>query len=132
MSSLNKCMFIGNLGSDPEVKFLEGGNAVANFSIACNEKWKDKSGEQKERVEWVRVVAWGKLAELCGEHLKKGRQVFIEGKMQTRKWTDKEGVERYTTEIVAGGVTFLGSKGEAASSGPAARNAAPDDDDVRF
>lgn len=132
MASLNKCMFIGNLGRDPEIKFIDNGNAVANFSIACNEKWKDKaSGEQKEHVEWVRVVAWGKLATLCGEYLKKGRPVFVEGKMKTRKWTDKNGVEKYTTEVVADGVTFLGGKEGGSESAPI-QSSQDNDDDVRF
>lgn len=142
MSSVNKMILIGNVGKDPDVKFTPGGQAVANFTIACNESWKDKSGEKQERVEWVRIVAWGKLAELCGQYLVKGRQVYIEGKMQTREWTDKENVKKWTTEVVAKEVTFLG-KGEgraetAASgnppepSGGAPGEAGPGEDDIPF
>jgi len=109
---LNRCEFIGNVGQKPEVKFTTAGMAVANFSLACNEKWKGKDGQPQERTEWVRVVAWGKTAELVGEYLDKGRQVYVTGKMQTREWTDKEGAKRYTTEINAETVLFLGSKGE--------------------
>lgn len=111
MAGINKVILIGNLGQDPQIKFLDGGNAVANFSIATSESWTDKQGEKKDRTEWHRIVAWGKLAELCGEYLKKGRQVYVEGKLQTRKY-EKDGVERYTTEVVATDVKFLGQKGD--------------------
>ena len=87
---LNKVLLMGNLGRDPEVRFTAGGTSVANFSIATNESWKDKNGQLQEKTEWHRIVVWGKLAELCGEYLKKGRQAFIEGRLQTREWTDKE------------------------------------------
>lgn len=110
MASVNKVILIGNLGQDPEIRYTQGGQAVANFSIACNDNWTDKDGQKQERTEWVRITAWGKTAELCGEYLSKGRQVYIEGRMQTREWTDKEGVVKYTTEVVANQVTFLGSK----------------------
>jgi single-strand DNA-binding protein len=132
VAGLNKCMFIGNLGRDPEVKFLDGGNAVTKFSVAVNESWKDKSGEKKERVEWVRVVAWGKLGELCGEYLKKGRQVFVEGRMQTREY-EKNGEKKYSTEIVASGVTFLGGGGQGGSEpAPTHSSATSEPDDVDF
>lgn len=108
---LNFCTFIGNLGADPEVKFTPGGQAVANFRIACTESWKDKQGQKQERTEWVRCVAWGKLAEIVGEHCTKGKQIYVAGKMQTREWTDKEGKKNYTTEITAANVLFLGSSG---------------------
>lgn len=116
MSSVNKVILLGRLGSDPEVRFTAGGQAVANFRIATSESWKDKSGQKQERTEWHRIVVWGKLAELCGEYLKKGRQVYLEGKIQTQEWTDKEGKKNYTTEIIAQHVTFLGGKGERGSA----------------
>ena len=106
---VNKVMLLGNLGRDPEVRFTPSGQAVANFTIATNESWTDKSGQKQEKTEWHRIVVWGKLAELCGEYLKKGRQAFIEGRLQTREWTDKENKKNYTTEIVANNVQFLGS-----------------------
>lgn len=99
--SLNKVELIGNLGQDPEVRYMPNGGAVANLTIATSETWKDKTtGEQKEKTEWHRVVIFGKLAEIAGEYLRKGSKVFIEGQLQTRKWTDQAGVEKYTTEIV--------------------------------
>lgn len=129
-SGVNKVIAIGNLGQDPEVKFGSG-NAMAKFSIGVNEQWTDKtSGEVKKKVEWIRVVTWGKLAELCGEHLSKGRQVYIEGKLQTREY-EKDGSKRYSTEVVASHVTFLGGKGEKAA--PAGDEPPPhDDSDVNF
>jgi len=108
--SVNKAIVIGNLGKDPEVRFTPGGQAVANFSVATNESWKDKNGQTQERTEWHRIVVWGKLAELCGEYLKKGRSAYVEGRLQTREWTDKEGKKNYTTEIVANQVVFLGGR----------------------
>lgn len=109
MASLNLCQFIGNLGSDPEVRTTSGGQSVCEFSLACNDSWTDKGGQKQERVEWVRVVAWGKLAELCGRYLRKGRPAYVAGRMATREWQDKEGNKRWTTEIVASQVQFLGS-----------------------
>lgn len=110
MASINKAILIGNLGSDPEVRFTSGGQAIANFNIATNERWKNKAtGQPEERTEWHRIVAFGKLAELCRDYLAKGRTVYIEGRLQTRKWEDKEGQTRTTTEIVAQTVQFLGS-----------------------
>lgn len=109
---INKVILIGNLGADPEVRFTQGGQAVANFRIATSESWTDKATQQKtEKTEWHRIVAWGKLAELCGEYLKKGRQCYVEGRLQTREWTDKEGKKNYTTEVVANTVQFLGGGG---------------------
>lgn len=118
MASVNKVILVGNLGKDPESRFLPDGGAVCNFSIATTDKWKDKAGEQQERTEWHRIGTFGKLAEICGEYLKKGAQVYIEGRLQTRKWQDKEGNDRYTTEIVADRMQMLGSKpaGDAATS----------------
>jgi single-strand DNA-binding protein len=106
--SLNQAQLIGHLGGDPEVRFTPSNKAVANFSVATNASWTDDKGQKQERVEWHKVVAWGKLAELCGEHLKKGRQVFVQGRLETRDWTDRENVKRQTTEIIAEVVTFLG------------------------
>ena len=113
---LNKVLLMGNLGRDPEVRFTTGGTSVANFSIATNESWKDKNGQLQEKTEWHRIVVWGKLAELCGEYLKKGRQAFIEGRLQTREWTDKEGKKNYSTEIVAHNVQFIGGRPEGAGA----------------
>jgi single-strand DNA-binding protein len=108
--SLNKVQLIGNLGKDPEVRYTAGGQAVATFSIATNESWKDKEGNLQEKTEWHNVVAWQRLAEICGEYLKKGKKVYIEGRLQTRNYEDKEGVKRYVTEIVAQDMILLGSR----------------------
>lgn len=122
MASLNKVMLIGNLGKDPEVRFTGGGQAVANFPIATTEKWKNKEGTWEEKTEWHNIVVWGKLAELCREYLHKGRSAYIEGRLQTRSWQDKDGNKRYTTEVIAQTVQFLGGK-NAGDSGP--RDAGP-------
>lgn len=115
---INKVILIGNLGADPEVRFTPSGQAVANFRIATSESWNDKtSGQKQERTEWHRIVVWGKLAELCGEYLKKGRQCYVEGRLQTREWTDKEGKKNWTTEVVANTVQFLGGGGGGQRSG---------------
>src|SRR6516162_7172968 len=116
---VNKAILVGNLGADPEVRFTPGGQAVANFRIATGESWTDKNGQKQERTEWHRIVVWGKLAELCGEYLAKGRQCYVEGRLQTREWTDKENRKNYTTEVVANTVVFLGGRD---SQGAAARN----------
>ncbi len=108
---VNKVILIGNLGKDPEVRATPSGAMVANFSVATNESWTDKNGQKQERTEWHRIVVWGKTAELCGQYLKKGRQAYIEGKLQTREWNDKEGKKNYTTEVVAQTVQFLGGPG---------------------
>ena len=113
MAGVNKVILIGRLGQDPEVKFTQSGTAVVNFSIATSETWKDKdSGEKNEKTEWHKVVAWRRLAEICGEYLHKGSQVYIEGKLQTRSWEDQDGNKRWTTEVVANQMTMLGSKGD--------------------
>ncbi|MFL5356025.1 single-stranded DNA-binding protein [Archangium sp.] len=114
---VNKVILIGNLGADPEVRFTPGGQAVANFRIATSDTWTDKNGQKQERTEWHRIVVWGKLAELCGEYLKKGRQCYVEGRLQTREWTDKENRKNYTTEVVANAVTFLGGRDGAGAGG---------------
>ena len=108
--SLNKVMLIGRLGQNPEIKYTPSGVAVSNFSIATNETWTDKSGTKQNKTEWHRLVVWGKLGELCNKYLSKGRQVYVEGKIQTRDWQDKAGQTRYTTEIVVASVQFLGSR----------------------
>ncbi len=111
MASVNKWIGIGNLGRDPESRYTASGEAICNFSIACTETWKDKqTGERKEMTEWVRISAFGKLAEICSQYLKKGSQVYVEGSLRTRKWTDKDGQERYTTEIRCYDMKMLGSR----------------------
>ncbi len=126
MASVNKVILIGNLGRDPEVRYMPSGDAVANISIATTETWKDKNGEKQEKTEWHRVAMFGKTAEIAGEYLKKGSQVYIEGRLETRKWTDKDGKERYTTEIRADRMQMLGSR-----SGGSERMAPPEDDAPR-
>lgn len=106
--SVNKVILLGRLGQDPELKYTPGGTAVCNFSLATTESWTDKGGAKQEKTEWHRVVVWGKLAELCNQYLAKGRQAFIEGRLQTRSWDDKDGTKRYTTEIMASTVQFIG------------------------
>ncbi len=111
MASVNKVILVGNLGRDPETRYMPDGTAITNFSIATTESWKDKtSGEKQEKTEWHRIATYRRLAEIAGEYLKKGSQVYIEGKLQTRKWTDKDGVEKYTTEIIADEMKMLGSR----------------------
>jgi single-strand DNA-binding protein len=111
MASVNKVILVGNLGRDPETRYNPEGGAITNISVATTDTWKDKaSGEKQERTEWHRVVFFSRLAEIAGEYLKKGSQVYIEGSLRTRKWTDKEGVEKYTTEIVADRMQMLGSR----------------------
>jgi len=142
MAGINKVILVGRLGKDPEVRYTPSGDAVANFNIATSETWKDKNtGEKQERTEWHRIVAWRKLGEICGEYLSKGRQVYVEGKLQTRSW-EKDGVTRYSTEIVASDVQFLGDR-ESNASGPSPGNTSspgdtgmpgppPGDDDIPF
>lgn len=115
---INKVILVGHLGQDPEVKYMPSGGAVANVSIATSDQWKDKqSGEMKDRTEWHRVVFFNRTAEVVGEYLKKGSQVYIEGRLQTRKWQNKEGQDMYTTEIVASDMQMLGGKGSAPTQG---------------
>jgi single-strand DNA-binding protein len=109
MASVNKVILVGNLGRDPEVRYMPNGEAVCNFSIATTENWKDKSGVKQEKTEWHNIVMYRKLAEIAGEYLKKGRPVYVEGRLQTRKW-EKDGVTRYTTEIIGDNMQMLGSK----------------------
>ena len=126
MASVNKVILVGNLGKDPEVRYAPSGSAICNVTIATSRQWKDKtSGEKQEETEWHRVVFYDRLAEIAGEYLKKGRPVYVEGRLKTRKWTDKEGVEKYTTEIVAAEMQLLGSResGGGDDAGGGQRNA---------
>lgn len=137
--SLNKVQLIGNLGKDPELKYTPSGVAVATFSIATSESWKDQEGNQQEKTEWHNIVAWRKLAEICGEYLKKGKKVYIEGKLQTRNY-EKDGIKRYVTEIVAdqlimldgGGGTGKGASVSSVSEAAPMVSEAPKDDDLPF
>ena len=150
MSGVNKVILIGNLGGDPTVRYTPQGTAVANFNIATTERFTNKTGEKEERTEWHRIVAWGKLAEICQQYLKKGKQVYIEGRLQTRQWEDQQGQKRQSTEIVANNMQMLGRAGETTGGGgdfgggsqdfgssepaPQTANASPtaDDDDLPF
>ena len=143
MGSLNRVMLIGNLGRDPEVRYTGSGAAVANFTLATNEVWTNKKGEREEKTEWHRIVAFGKLGEICEQYLGKGKQIYIEGKLQTRSWEDKEGTKRSTTEIVANNMMMLGRAGDVhqVSSGGSSRPTpsadppapmAPEEDDIPF
>ena len=126
MTSVNKVILVGNLGADPESRFMTNGDAVVNITIATSETWKDKStGEKRESTEWHRVVFYRKLAEIAGQYLKRGSQVYIEGALKTRKWQDKEGVDRYTTEIIASEMKMLGGKSEQKQESPRAQKPAP-------
>lgn len=111
-NSVNKVILVGRLGKDPEVKYTQGGAAVARFSLATDEMWKDQSGEKQQKTEWHNIVAWSKLAEICGQYLAKGRLVYIEGRLQTRNWEDKDGNKRTTTEIRADNMVMLGGRPE--------------------
>ena len=122
-NDLNNCQFIGRLGQDPEIKYLPSGDAVANFSVAVGEKWKDKQGQAQERTEWVNCAAFGKLGEIIGEYLRKGSQVFISGKMKTEKYQAQDGTDRYSTKIVVRDMQMLGSKSDSQSSGGYGANA---------
>ncbi len=143
MAGVNKVILVGRLGRDPEVRYTSDGTAVANFTIATSIDWKDKqTGEKKERTEWHKIVAWRRLGEICGEYLSKGKQVYIEGSLQTREWQDQDGNKRWTTEIVANVMQMLGSPGQPPSyqegEGPAQadRNTTPSnqttEDDIPF
>jgi single-strand DNA-binding protein len=111
MASVNKVILVGNLGRDPEMRYMPSGDAIASFSVATTDTWKDKSGAKQEKTEWHRISMFGKQAEIAGQYLKKGSSVYIEGRLQTRKWTDKEGHERQTTEVVADRMQMLGGRG---------------------
>jgi single-strand DNA-binding protein len=142
MSGVNKVILVGNLGANPEMRFTQGGQAVANLRIATTERWTDRAGQKQEATEWHRVVVWGKQAEIVGQYLTKGRQVYIEGSIRTRQWQDQQGQKRYTTEIVARNVQMLGGRGERAADEATATVPADDqgagdfgpgpDDDIPF
>ncbi len=137
MASVNKVIVLGNLGQDPELRHTASGRPVATLRVATNEVWTDQNGERKERTEWHNVVVWGRQAENCAQYLSKGRQVFVEGRLQTRKWEDRDGNPRYTTEIVADRVQFIGGSGggQAAVADNGAADVGPPpvgDDDVPF
>lgn len=122
MASLNKTMIIGTLGRDPEVRYTTDGAAIANLSLATTGQWKDKNtGEKKEETEWHKVVMYGRLAEIAGEYAKKGKQIYIEGRLKTRKWKDRDGVEKYTTEIVADQLQLLGGRDDGQAAAPQAQ-----------
>ena len=142
MAGVNKVILVGNLGRDPEIRFLDGGQAVANFTLATSEKWTGKDGNKEEKTEWHRIVVWGKLAEICGEYLSKGKQGYVEGKLQTREWEDKDGNKRSTTEVVILNMTMLGQgvreerpsggNHDAPASSMSQRPDDFDDDDIPF
>ena len=147
MASVNKVILVGNLGRDPELRYTQSGQAVANFSLATTDRFSSKEGERQERTEWHRIVTWGKTAENCAQYLAKGRSVYVEGRLQTNEWEDKEGQKRRTTEVVAQTVQFLGGRGQGAGgtggtggappsesgghSGPG-ENSPPQTDDIPF
>lgn len=143
MSGVNKVILVGRLGNDPEIRYTQQGTAVGNFNIATSEIYTDKAGQRQEKTEWHRIVVWGKPAENCGKYLGKGRQVYVEGRLQTRQWDDKEGNKRYTTEVNASTVQFLDKAGDQTASGgndtyqaamndvPTPQNA-PSDEDIPF
>jgi single-strand DNA-binding protein len=119
MAGVNKVIIVGRLGTDPEVRTVGTGGTVTRLSVATSENWVDKEGQKQERTEWHRIVVWGRLAEICGKHLSKGRQVYVEGRLQTRSWEDQQGQKKYSTEIVANTVQFLGAAGERSESSTA-------------
>jgi len=118
MSGVNKVILVGHLGTDPEIRYTQGGIPVGNFRLATTERWTNKNGERGERTEWHRIVVWGKLAEICSEYLTKGKQVYIEGRIQTRQWQDRDGNTRYTTEINCQNLVMLGKPGEKVDVAP--------------
>lgn len=125
MSGINKVILVGRLGADPELKFTGNQQAVARLSVATSENWTDKQGQKQERTEWHRIVVWGKLGELCGKYLSKGRQVYVEGRLQTRSWEDPQGQKKYSTEIVANTVQFLGGANQEAAANYGSDSASP-------
>ncbi len=142
MAGINKVILIGNLGKDPELRYTPSGTAVASFSLATSEKWKDRDGNMQDKTEWHNIVVWGRQAEIAKEYLSKGRQVYIEGRIQTRSWDDKDGNKRYTTEIIAQRLNFLGSRGDQGGGGASSPDVPPEapppgdlgaeDDDLPF
>jgi single-strand DNA-binding protein len=140
MASVNNVILVGNLGQDPDLSYLDSGTAKATLSLATNEKWKNKQGEDQEKTEWHRIIFWGRLAEICGEYLRKGREIYVEGKLQTRKWEDRDGNDRYTTEVVGFSMQMLGGRGDGGQSSPTTSRPTPPgpadlpepDDDIPF
>ena len=145
MAGVNKVILVGNLGRDPEVRYTKNGQAVTTFSLATTERWTNRDGQREDKTEWHRIVAWGKLGEICGEYLSKGKQVYIEGRLQTREWEDSDGNKRQTTEIVANNMTMLGQGQDRKSVEASDPSAAPaqaggssggyddlEDDDIPF
>ena len=140
---VNKVILVGNLGANPEMRFTQGGQAVANLRLATTERWTDRNGQKQEQTEWHRVVVWGKQAEICGQYLTKGRQIYVEGRIRTRQWQDQQGQKRYSTEVVAQTIQMLGSRNEGAPREDVAATMPPDeavtgdfgggpDDDIPF
>jgi single-strand DNA-binding protein len=142
MSGVNKVILVGNLGSDPTLRYTPNGTAVCNFNIATTERFSNKDGEKEERTEWHRIVTWARLAEICNEYLKKGKQVYIEGRLQTRSWEDQSGSKKFTTEVVAANMVMLGRAGDALMDVPTqaspseeqgvAQTPSGDEDDLPF
>lgn len=138
MAYVNKVILIGNLGKDPDFRVTPGGQPVANFSIATTERWTSKSGDKQERTEWHNIVLWGRQAEIANQYLKKGSSIYLEGRLQTRSWDDKDGNKKYITEIVGNSMQMLGKRGDdspaivSSQSAPAASTEAPVDDDLPF
>ena len=132
-NGLNKVLILGNLGADPDIKYTQAGSPVATLSVATSESWKDKTTNEKvEKVEWHRVVVFGRLAEIAEQYLKKGSKIFVEGKLQTRDWEDSEGKKRYTTEVIAREMTMLDSKGDSNASSPQPSNSDSKQDNDKF
>src|SRR5262245_45750450 len=127
MSGVNKVILVGHLGANPEVRYTAGGQAVANLRLATTERWVNKNGERTEQTEWTRVVAWGKLAEICSQYLTKGKQIYVEGKIRTRQWQDQQGQKRYSTEVVANQMVMLGRASDAPMSADEAVTVPADD-----
>ena len=125
--SVNKAILVGRLGRDPETRYTTGGQAVANFSLATDYSYKDRNGERQKKTEWHKIVVWRKLAEICQQYLKKGSLVYIDGRIKTREWQDKEGQKRYSTEIIAGEMRMLGGRGEGATAGAGSASRSADD-----
>ena len=135
MSGVNKVIILGRLGRDPEIRHTQGGSAVCNMSVATSRKWRDKSNNDQEETEWHRIVVWGNQAEPCAKYLSKGREVYVEGRLKTNKYTDKEGVEKYATEIVAERVQFIGGRsqgGQSSNTGDAPYGPIDSSDDIPF
>ena len=143
MSGVNKVILVGHLGADPTMRYTQSGTPVVQFNVATTERFNDRSGERQERTEWHRVVTWAKLAEICNQYLRKGKQVYIEGRLQTRQWEDQSGNTRYTTEVVANNMVMLGRAGDVANDVPAQQfppdpvaqesgSGGSDDDDLPF